>query len=75
MGVPGWPLLAFCTASMESVRIVLMQRYSSFWSEVWLCASPEGLEPRVACCDFSSPLLVFPGHFRLGYSPDATFLC
>ena len=24
MGVPGWPLLAACTASIESVRMVLM---------------------------------------------------
>src|SRR5690348_3531383 len=25
MGAPGWPELAFCTASIASVRIVLMQ--------------------------------------------------
>ena len=24
MGVPGWPLLAACTASMDKVRMVLM---------------------------------------------------
>src|SRR5271166_3875916 len=31
IGVPGCPLLAFCTASMESVRMVLMQRESSLF--------------------------------------------
>lgn len=25
MGVPGWPLLAACTASIERVRMVLME--------------------------------------------------
>src|SRR4029453_3966996 len=29
IGVPGWPELACCTASMESVRIVLMLSWSS----------------------------------------------
>ena len=37
MGVPGCPELAACTASMESVRIVLMQSISigvaAFWTE------------------------------------------
>ncbi|GAN85160.1 hypothetical protein GHA01_02230 [Novacetimonas hansenii] len=28
MAVPGWPELAFCTASMDSVRIVLMHNVS-----------------------------------------------
>src|SRR5438045_3823451 len=28
IGVPGWPELAFCTASMDSVRTVLMQSAS-----------------------------------------------
>src|SRR5438105_10790183 len=32
MGVPGWPLLAFCTASMASVRIVFMLSWSSLLS-------------------------------------------
>ena len=29
MGAPGWPEFAFWTASIESVRIVLMQSSSS----------------------------------------------
>src|ERR687887_1216381 len=29
MGVPGWPEFAFCTASIDSVRIVLTQSSSS----------------------------------------------
>src|SRR5213075_954589 len=28
IGMPGWPLLAFCTASIESVRMVSMDRRS-----------------------------------------------
>jgi len=28
MGMPGWPELAFCTASADSIRIVLMQSSS-----------------------------------------------
>jgi hypothetical protein len=40
IGVPGWPELACCTASIDSVRIVLMQRSSI---ERWC-----GDEPRVA---------------------------
>jgi hypothetical protein len=30
IGVPGWPELACCTASIERVRIVLMQVWSSW---------------------------------------------
>src|ERR1041384_3926781 len=30
IGVPGWPELACCTASMASVRMVLMQSWSRF---------------------------------------------
>src|SRR3954469_5196108 len=46
MGVPGWPLLAFCTASMDSVRIVLMHNFSSCSSGFW-----DGGVPRVAVFD------------------------
>ncbi len=31
MGVPGWPLLAAWTASMDKVRIVLMANWRMFW--------------------------------------------
>src|SRR5208283_3328771 len=33
MGVPGWPLLAFCTASMARQRTVSMQSLSMFVAE------------------------------------------
>src|SRR6476620_5709090 len=35
IGAPGWPLLAACTPSMASVRIVLMASCSSFSSTRW----------------------------------------
>src|ERR1041384_1854851 len=34
MGVPGWPELAACTASMDSVRMVSMQSRSSVWASL-----------------------------------------
>ncbi len=45
MGVPGCPLLAFCTASMARVRMVLMQSSSSGCSDG---ALPTGL-PDFVC--------------------------
>src|SRR5580693_7894750 len=41
MGVPGWPELAACTASMDNVRMVLMLRRSRFCSAFgWLTFTP-----------------------------------
>ena len=35
MGVPGWPELACCTASIDKVRIVLMQVWSRIASDTF----------------------------------------
>lgn len=43
IGVPGCPELAFWIASIESVRIVLMQRWSM--SEALACAKPLSTTP------------------------------
>src|SRR5882762_12011983 len=44
MGAPGWPELACCTASIESVRIVLIQSWSRFG---WLTKTPS--QDRIGC--------------------------
>src|SRR5215469_2223519 len=38
IGAPGWPEFACCTASIESVRMVLIQSWSMFG---WLTVTPE----------------------------------
>ena len=70
MGVPGCPLLAFCTASMASVRMVLMQSCSSFCCSVaslLRLAARRGWNLRLRLLGPALALL-------LGYSPVATFL-
>src|SRR5690242_12097164 len=49
MGAPGWPELACCTASIESVRMVLMQSWSIVcWGTAvcWLTKTPSQGKPR-----------------------------
>src|SRR3712207_9407969 len=48
IGMPGWPLLAFCTASIDSVRMVSMHRRSISTFGVCSVALMRGGYPRCA---------------------------
>src|SRR5271165_6568745 len=53
IGVPGWPLFAFCTASIESVRTVLMQSCSkSTCTGIWAWLLTEGY---LSLCGYKPP--------------------
>ena len=51
IGVPGWPEFAFCTASIESVRIVSTHSSSSFVVAVSVAVMGSGR------CERRGPLL------------------
>src|SRR5579862_8103302 len=62
MGVPGWPEFAFCTASIDSVRMVLMQSWSRSLSDGLNVAS-RGFAPSIENVDaFGEPGLVMSLH-------------
>src|SRR5262245_60267372 len=71
IGVPGCPLLAACTASIDSVRIVLMASCSIDFDSFMACSLPGGIIPRrCANCSTAPARLICDAGANMSFESD-----